>query len=762
MKRFAVLVCLFAACTTAPPPQPQPQPSNPATQRPATSANAFTPVANVTRTITEPRIRVGMLSDQTTVSFPRVAGGYYLITDAGAFTLHRSLTFTAPLSDVTPHYAVQVSAISDEMSATQLADRLRTENPGVRVDVIFDPAAGVRRIIAGDFATPLAANPLREQLTARGYGKDMLVVRRPTDQPFQKTLQLTDDEGDKATLIAESVLVLPMTADTITIDDKPYRTAARIFVNSRGLFNVINELNLEDYLRGVVPAELGSKIYDELEAQKAQAVAARTYAVRNLGQFRTEGYDICPGPACQAYKGFTGEEPLSDQAVKETAGLVATYDGKPIDALFTSTCGGETSDVGVVFPGRNEPYLRAARCVELDIRTLAGRADGALMMTEAQANGRIFAALAGLPDAGTSWAARDVEQAVTAATAMLRFDARNTVPPAEASRPFGVTVAPPPPQSVPLHATSSRRGDVLTYLAAVFGFDRYASVVTLPEDRKYFFPQSGDPEATPYRAAAFLMKFGFIPTEDIDRIDLNVAMPRDELYSLLGSWLRKHDAFNESTGKILSVDGRDVALKAEGKVTHYTLPADIPIFRRLGDRLQEYKNVPVMIGDRAFIYTNPKKVPVAMIVNANFDGASFDRTSSFANWTRSYRAEELVASINRRVPIKQLLGLRPLVVDKSQRIAEMEVTAEGGRTFVLKGLPIRWSLNVPDNLFVFEKSVDPDGADRYTFYGKGWGHGIGMCQVGAYGMAFRGYKFDQILKRYYTGIEITPMNAVAK
>jgi len=144
-------------------------------------------------------------------------------------------------------------------------------------------------------------------------------------------------------------------------------------------------------------------------------------------------------------------------------------------------------------------------------------------------------------------------------------------------------------------------------------------------------------------------------------------------------------------------------------------------------------------------------------VQANIDGASYDRTSSFANWTRSYRADELVTSINKRNPIQQLVALRPITVDASQRIAEMEVTAEGGRTFVLRGLPIRWSLNVPDNLFVFEKTSDPDGVDRYTFYGKGWGHGIGMCQVGAYGMAFRGYKFDQILKRYYTGVDIMPM-----
>src|SRR5205823_10480508 len=194
---------------------------------------------------------------------------------------------------------------------------------------------------------------------------NLLIVRRPTDQPFQKRHQAVDDEGESFELDSEAVLVIPSTADTITIGDKPYRTAARVFINARGTYNVMNELNLEDYLRGVVPAEMGSKIFDELEAQKAQAIAARTYAVRNLGQFGAEGYDICPGPACQAYKGFAGEEALSDQAVKETAGLIMTFSGQPIDALYTATCGGETSDVGTMFPGRNEPYLRRARCVEM-------------------------------------------------------------------------------------------------------------------------------------------------------------------------------------------------------------------------------------------------------------------------------------------------------------------------------------------------------------------------------------------------------------
>ena len=198
-------------------------------------------------------------------------------------------------------------------------------------------------------------------------------------------------------------------------------------------------------------------------------------------------------------------------------------------------------------------------------------------------------------------------------------------------------------------------------------------------------------------------------------------------------------------------------LKVDARRTPFVLPTGIPVLRKLGDRYQEYTSVPVMIGDRANLEVNSRNAILALIVQANYDGASFDRTSNFANWTRSYRADELVTSIAKRNPIKQLIALRPTRVDESNRIAEMEVTAEGGRTFVLKGLPIRWSLNVPDNLFVIDKSVDPDGVDRYTFFGKGWGHGIGMCQVGAYGMAFRGWTVDQIIKRYYAGVEITPM-----
>ena len=735
MRRIATLIPLFVffACTTATPPAattlpptPGPAQQTPAPQR---SANALTPVASMPVTIAEPKIRVGLLIDQPEVTFPRTAGGgYYLVTDRGPSTLRRGFTVRAPLAEAAVRYAVQMAAISDQSSAQTLVDRLRGET-GLRVDMTFDPAAGMYKILAGDFASSEAATPTRSQLTERGYGRDLQVVRRPSDQPFEKRFEIVDDEGDRHTVDAATLQIFPMTGQTVTIDKQPYRTSARLFINPRGLLNVINELNLEDYLLGVVPAEMGPTIYDEVEALKAQAVAARTYAIRNLRQFESEGYDICPGPACQAYKGFGGEHELSTRAVRETAGLIATYQGQPIDALYSATCGGETSDVGTMFPGRNDPWLKAARCVELEMFTLDGRADSGLL-TETQLNARLYAAMANLSDT-SSWAARDVARAVDAAMKIAGY----------------------PERGAPLPA-SSRRRDVLAYLDARMGLAAKARVVTLPEDRKYFFPQSGNVETVPYQAAAFLVKYGIWPAQFIDRIRLDEAMPREELYAFLGSWLREHTLTRDAEGKIFAVDGRRLQLKNKGEVTAHTLPANIPTFRKLGDRWQEYRSVPVMIGDRATVVTGPDKRVAALVVQANYDGAAFDRTSSFSNWTRSYRAEELVASINRRNPIKQLVDIRPVRIDESERVAELEVTAEEGRKFILRGLPVRWSLNLPDNLFVYDKHEDPDGVDRYTFYGKGWGHGTGMCQVGAYGMAFRGWTFDRILKNFYTGIEI--------
>ena len=108
----------------------------------------------------------------------------------------------------------------------------------------------------------------------------------------------------------------------------------------------------------MVPRELGPVAFPLLEAQKAQAVAARTYAIANIGRRASDGYDLRATTDDQVYGGYAAEHPLSNRAVDETAGLVATYAGKPIDALYSSTSGGHTADNEESFSGTPVSYLR--------------------------------------------------------------------------------------------------------------------------------------------------------------------------------------------------------------------------------------------------------------------------------------------------------------------------------------------------------------------------------------------------------------------
>lgn len=128
--------------------------------------------------------------------------------------------------------------------------------------------------------------------------------------------------------------------------------------NAAGTLAGINELPIEEYLYGVVPRELGPTQYPEIEAQKAQAVAARTYAHANLGKHWNNGYDLGATVADQVYGGAAAEHSVSNSAVNATAGIVATYNGAMINALFYATSGGRTSHSEDVF-STALPYLRS-------------------------------------------------------------------------------------------------------------------------------------------------------------------------------------------------------------------------------------------------------------------------------------------------------------------------------------------------------------------------------------------------------------------
>lgn len=145
------------------------------------------------------------------------------------------------------------------------------------------------------------------------------------------------------------------------INGRAYHGAVRLHPTVSG-FTIINHVTAEEYLRGVVPEEMPSEW--NKEAVKAQAVAARTFALNNRKRHNSEGYDLCATTHCQQYSGISKEKAGADTAIKETSGEVIAYHGKLIDALFHTDSGGMTENSEDVW-GSRIPYLRVATEVHM-------------------------------------------------------------------------------------------------------------------------------------------------------------------------------------------------------------------------------------------------------------------------------------------------------------------------------------------------------------------------------------------------------------
>lgn len=145
----------------------------------------------------------------------------------------------------------------------------------------------------------------------------------------------------------------------IHMNGKGYRGAIELRKKKNGLLLVVNDLNVEDYLLGVIAAEIPHDW--EFEALKAQAVASRTYA---LYQKRISGkrpYHVLATVNGQMYLGKRGERPNTTSAVRETEGLVLMYGNEIVSAFYHSSCGGHTENAEELW-GIDEPYLKGVDC----------------------------------------------------------------------------------------------------------------------------------------------------------------------------------------------------------------------------------------------------------------------------------------------------------------------------------------------------------------------------------------------------------------
>lgn len=163
-----------------------------------------------------------------------------------------------------------------------------------------------------------------------------------------------------ATAAGTSVTIAPNDPSaTINIDSpglqsRRYRGKIEISLQLSSLL-VVNVLNLEDYLPGVLVGEMPSSFPEE--ALKSQAVAARCYTLCSLRKHAGAGFNVCDSVHCQVFDGCLRETPKVMRAVVATKGQVLTYKGKIASVMYHGDCGGATQDYSDIYEKGSYPYL---------------------------------------------------------------------------------------------------------------------------------------------------------------------------------------------------------------------------------------------------------------------------------------------------------------------------------------------------------------------------------------------------------------------
>ncbi|HEX2189975.1 MAG TPA: SpoIID/LytB domain-containing protein [Longimicrobiaceae bacterium] len=220
--------------------------------------------------------------------------------------------------------------------------------PPVRVGLLVDTTR-----VEVSSATGLEVVGADERVLGRAAAGEQVTVTPGSGG----TLRAAGSTGAVIATGPAPLLFRPAGGGVLTIGGRPYRGEAVVQLTPAGRVTAVNVLDMETYLLGVVPREIGKVGPELLEAAKAQAVAARTYAVKYLGRRRELGFDVFATVQDQVYGGAADEHDPVSRAVRETEGEILSYDGRPIEAYYHSTCAGRTAAIEEVWNERPVPYL---------------------------------------------------------------------------------------------------------------------------------------------------------------------------------------------------------------------------------------------------------------------------------------------------------------------------------------------------------------------------------------------------------------------
>ena len=691
-----------------PTPAPQPTPTPTPFPRPAVPAPGF-------REVPEPRLDVGVATDRPEYLLP---AGDWLLRAGGETWRPLGAIAVRPAGaaggTVAPAFQVQAGSFARRDLAEAEAARLGAL---LSLPASVAEAGGRWGVRLGEAGGRAALQPLLSRVRRDAVPEAFLVGLATTGAPV-RTLLVEGPDGVRE--VPSPLELQAADGSLLPVNDSRYRGNVLLVATSRGTLHVVNRVGLEEYLLGVVPLEMGPRVYDELEALKAQAVAARTYAVKRRGDFSAEGYDLCATARCQVYGGATAEQPLSSQAVKATAGQVLLFAGLPADTLFTSTCGGRTEDASNVSPSYSPaafPYLRSVPCsgeerLSLSTTTRAPARPGALGTLALR--GRALLHAAGRQ--GTSWA--DLKAARALLTTRLGL-------------PAGA-----PPKALAAEAV----------YANLAGLLRDDALLTEKFERASA-PAAWSDEARGVHAALVRFQVGGptpLPTER--------PFSAEEAAGLWASLLLRTGGLEEVEGRLVAAPaGKLVTKSAKGR-EETTLPPDALLFRGGGEAWTQSDALDPAPGDRVRLFVRDGAVLVVAAVVPAADGL-YERESTWIHWVRRFTGAELMGKLLERDPSRRGAVVKRVDVlarGVSGRAARVRVTTDR-EAFDLAGLEVRFALGLPETLFTLVTGRDETGAPVHTFFGRGWGHGVGLCQTGTFGMALAGKTHAEILAAYYPG-----------
>ncbi|OPJ56761.1 SpoIID/LytB domain-containing protein [Alkalithermobacter paradoxus] len=289
----------------------------------------------------------------------RVKKNAYYINNNGNYVEYNPSNPPANNSNLEgPHHVKIGNNFNNITDAINLRNALNSS--GLNSYVFFD---GQFKVYLGNFISSQDAQRRIDELRITHPSHNYELVN-----PSATSVEIVNNNGQRVFAYDSSIdiCISNLSGNPIIVNDRSFRGSI-IFKRFTGSdMTVINRVRLEEYLYGVVPREMPASW--NVEALKAQAIAARNYAIRNINKHSTRGFDLCTTQHCQVYGGHSSENSNSNRAVDETRGQVIVYNGSLVEAYYHSHSGGRTENSENVWSaalpylrGVNDPYsLRSA------------------------------------------------------------------------------------------------------------------------------------------------------------------------------------------------------------------------------------------------------------------------------------------------------------------------------------------------------------------------------------------------------------------